>query len=98
VCAELGAPGAAFRRDPAGLWLGDEKLAACGIHIARGVSVHGWALDVATPREAWRAIRPCGLGVPLTSLAQVREARGLPAVDVEAVAAVAGPRLARALS
>ena len=51
ACAALGVPGAAFRRDPAGLWLetarGDAKLAACGIHVARGVSVHGWALNVA---------------------------------------------------
>jgi lipoyl(octanoyl) transferase len=94
TCAALGAPGAEFRRAPAGLWLGDAKLAACGIHIARGVSVHGWALDVATPREAWRAIRPCGLSVPLVSLA---EARGAP-IAVADVAAEAGPRIARALS
>ncbi len=94
TCAALGAPGAQFRRDPAGLWLGDAKLAACGIHIARGVSVHGWALDVATPREAWRAIRPCGLSVPQVSLV---EARGAP-IEVADVAAEAGPRIARALS
>jgi lipoyl(octanoyl) transferase len=98
ACAVLGVPGAEFRRDPAGLWLGDAKLAACGIHVARGVSVHGWALDVATPREAWRAIRPCGLSVPQTSLAAERAARGLPEVSVAAVAEEAGPRLERALS
>jgi lipoyl(octanoyl) transferase len=94
TCAALGAPGAEFRRDPAGLWLGDAKLAACGIHIARGVSVHGWALNVSTPRDAWLAIRPCGLAVPQVSLA---EARGTP-IAVADVAAEAGPRIARALS
>ena len=92
ACAALGAPGAQFRRDPAGLWLGDAKLAACGIHVARGVSVHGWALDVATPADAWRKIIPCGIGVPQVSLA----ALGV-AVTVEQVAAEAGPRIARAL-
>ena len=46
TCAALGAPGAAWRRDPAGVWLGERKLAACGIHVARGVSVHGFALNV----------------------------------------------------
>ena len=70
VAAELGAPGATWRRDPAGLWLGGAKLAACGIHVRRGVAVHGWALDVATPPDAWAAIVPCGIsGVRTISIA-----------------------------
>jgi lipoate-protein ligase B len=97
ACAALGAPGAAFRREPTGLWLDDKKLAACGIHVARGVVVHGYALDVATPREAWRRIRPCGLDLAQTSLAEALAARGLAPASVEQVAAEAGPRLLRAL-
>ena len=92
ACAALGAPGAQFRRDPAGVWLGDAKLAACGIHVARGVSVHGFALNVATPEDAWLRIRPCGLSVAQVSLASV-----VGAVTVEQVAAEAGPRIVRAL-
>ena len=93
ACAAFGVAGAEFRRDPAGLWLGDAKLAACGIHIARGVSVHGWALNVCTPDDAWRRIRPCGLGVPQISVAR---ASGRD-VSVEEIAAEVEPRLARAL-
>jgi lipoyl(octanoyl) transferase len=93
TCAALGVPGAAWRRDPAGVWLDGKKLAACGIHVARGVSVHGFALDVATPPEAWRAIRPCGLDVPQISLARARGA----AIAVEDVANELGPRIARAV-
>nr|HEX4313484.1 lipoyl(octanoyl) transferase LipB [Kofleriaceae bacterium] len=93
ACAALGVAGGEFRRDPAGLWLGDRKLAACGIHVARGVSVHGFALDVATPRDAWQRIRPCGLALPLVSL----EAAGARAT-VEDAAREVGPRVARALS
>jgi lipoate-protein ligase B len=93
TCAELGAPGAAWRRDPAGVWLDGRKLAACGIHVARGVSVHGFALDVDTPPAAWRAIRPCGLDVPQISLAR---ARGAP-IGVAEVARLLGPRVARAV-
>ena len=89
-CAALGAPGAAFRRDPAGVWLGDHKLAACGIHVARGVVVHGFALDVATPASAWRAIRPCGLALPQVSLVAARGA----AIEVAEVARVIGPLVA----
>ena len=90
----LGAPGAAWRRDPAGVWSGDAKLAACGVHIARGVSVHGFALDVATPREAWARINPCGLGKPLVSLQALR---GAP-ISVEDVAVEVGPRVVTALA
>jgi lipoate-protein ligase B len=97
ACAAFRAPGAAFRRDPAGLWLDGKKLAACGIHVSRGVSVHGFALDVATPPDAWRRIRPCGLDVPQISLARALAERGVPAVSVDAVARELGPRLASAL-
>jgi lipoyl(octanoyl) transferase len=88
-CEELGVRGAAWKRDPAGVWIGDAKLAACGIHVARGVPVHGFALDVDTPDEMWRRIRPCGLDVPQIS---VSRAIGAP-VDVERAAIAIGPRL-----
>jgi len=98
VAAELGAPGAAWKRDPAGLWLGGAKLAACGLHVRRGIAVHGFAFDVATPPEAWRAINPCGLGCPVTSLDAERRARGQGAAPpVAEVAARIGPRLTEAL-
>ena len=93
ACAELGVPGAAWQRDPAGVWLDGKKLAACGIHVSRGVSVHGFALDVDTPPEAWRAIRPCGLEVPQISLAR---ALGAP-IAVERVAYQLGPRVVEAV-
>lgn len=98
VAAELGAPGACFRRDPAGLWLGDRKLAACGLHVRRGVAIHGFSFDVSTPPDAWRAIVPCGLReAPVISLAR---ALG-PGVAVPAVADIArmvGPRLSHAIA
>lgn len=94
ACAALGAPGAAWQRDPAGVWKDGAKLAACGIHVARGVSVHGFALDVATPREAWARIRPCGLAVPQTSLEALRGAT----IDVARVAVEVGPRVVTSLT
>ena len=98
VCASFGVGGAEWRRDPAGLWLGAAKLAACGIHVARGVSIHGWALDVATPELAWKAIRPCGLAVPQTSIARELAARGgKPAPTVDQAAMAVGPRAIQAL-
>jgi lipoyl(octanoyl) transferase len=96
VAAELGAPGAAWRRQPAGLWLGDRKLAACGLHVRRGVVVHGFAFDVCTPPEAWRAIVPCGLGRGIT--VSLAEALGGAAPSVAEVAERVGPRLSAALA
>jgi lipoyl(octanoyl) transferase len=93
TCAALGAPGAAWQRDPAGVWLDGKKLAACGIHVARGVSVHGFALDVDTPLQAWRAIRPCGLDARQISLSQARGA----AIAVAEVARELGPRVSLAV-
>jgi lipoate-protein ligase B len=99
TAAELGVPGAAWRRSPAGLWLGDAKLAACGLNVRRGVAVHGFALDVATPREAWSLIHPCGQpGARNTSIAAERARRGAgPPPSIEAVAAAAAPHVVRAL-
>ena len=94
ACAAIDVRDAEWRRDPAGVWIGDAKLAACGIHVARGVSVHGFALDVATPASAWARIRPCGLGVPNISATTVR---GAP-IDLAALAANVGHRVVTALA
>ena len=94
ACAVFGVTGAAWRRDPAGLWLGEAKLGACGIHVARGVSTHGWALNVATPPDAWRRIVPCGLSVQQVSLSSAAGRE----IAVADVAREAGPRIAAALS
>jgi lipoyl(octanoyl) transferase len=86
--------GAEWRRDPAGVWLGEAKLAACGVHIARGVSVHGFAFNIDTPDSAWRCIKPCGLDVPQRSLSA---ACGR-SIAVSDVAIELGPRVVSALA
>src|SRR5205809_755728 len=53
---------AAWRRAPAGVWVADAKIAACGLHIHRRVATHGFALNVtAASLELFRLIVPCGL-------------------------------------
>jgi lipoyl(octanoyl) transferase len=99
ACADLGVDGASFRREPAGLWLGDAKLAACGLHLRRQVAIHGWAWNVDTPADAWTMIVPCGLTAPVVSLAEACRARGLPPPPpLAALAARIGPRLVAALA
>jgi len=79
VLAELGIA-ADWRRDRPGLWVGDAKICAVGVHVRRGVAIHGFALNVSNgPSGDGRAggfdgfdlIVPCGLaGARVTSIAR----------------------------
>ncbi len=44
-----------------GAWVGNDKLAAVGIHVSHQVSRHGFALNVNTRMEDYRGIVACGL-------------------------------------
>jgi lipoate-protein ligase B len=58
--ADLGV--AAGRLPPhTGVWVGDEKVAAIGVKISRGVTLHGFALNVAPDLRHFEAIIPCGI-------------------------------------
>jgi lipoyl(octanoyl) transferase len=64
----LGIQGAAWRRNPAGVWVGEDKIAACGVHVSRGIAIHGFALNVtAEALEGFARIVPCGLRTARTT-------------------------------
>ena len=65
-----------------GIWVGDDKIAAIGVRIARWVTSHGFALNVATNLEHFRFITPCGLrGTGVTSIAR-ETGREVPLAEV----------------
>ena len=72
VCADLGVT--AIRIEGrSGVWIqdarGDRKIAAIGIRVAKGVTMHGFALNVNPDLAAFRQIVPCGIAdADVTSL------------------------------
>lgn len=100
TCAEFGLPDA--RRIPgrSGVWIcddGERKVAAIGVRVARGVAMHGVALNVDCDLAAYSRIVPCGIvDAGVTSMAA--EGADLPADAVGQVAMALGARLREVLS
>lgn len=88
VCADLGVPTIRVA-GRSGVWLDadehgpERKIGAIGVRVARGVTMHGFALNVDNSLDAYHVIVPCGIvdaGVTTLSVERVR--RGLPEVTV----------------
>jgi lipoate-protein ligase B len=57
--------------DYTGVWVEDRKIASIGVHRARGVTTHGFAVNVENDLKPFQWIVPCGLaGVRMTSLVE----------------------------
>jgi len=63
--------------DFTGVWAAERKIASIGVHVARGVTTHGFAINVANDLAPFGWVVPCGLtGVQMTSVAQQIAAPG----------------------
>ncbi|OGY24115.1 MAG: lipoyl(octanoyl) transferase [Candidatus Woykebacteria bacterium RBG_13_40_15] len=61
-----------------GVWKGEEKLAAIGLHISQGVTTHGFALNVNPNPDYFSHIVSCGLpDARTTSVSRLLERRVL---------------------
>ena len=56
--------------DYTGVWVGPRKIASLGVHVSRGVSTHGFAVNVDNDLEPFTWVVACGLpDVVMTSTA-----------------------------
>jgi lipoate-protein ligase B len=74
IVAALGEEGISARgaaQRPTGVWVGERKIASLGIHVAKRVSTHGFAVNVDNDLTPFQWIVPCGLAeVEMTSIAR----------------------------
>jgi lipoyl(octanoyl) transferase len=70
--------------DYTGVWVQERKIASIGVHVARGVTTHGFAVNVDNDLEPFSWVLACGLdGVSMTSLAAEKPGHrpGAPLMD-----------------
>ena len=97
VCEDFGI--SAVRIDGrSGVWIsdakGDRKIAAIGIRVASGVTMHGFALNVAPDLSAFSQIVPCGIDdAAVTSMANELERK----ISISEVSPVVAKHLLEAL-
>ena len=65
--------------DFTGAWVRERKIASIGVHVARGVTTHGFAVNVENDLQPFEWVVPCGLAqVRMTSVtAEAGERRTL---------------------
>ena len=88
----LGRLGIEAERRPGltGVWTAGRKIASIGIHVRQWITLHGFALNVATDLGAFDLIVPCGIeGVLMTSVAEELVRPASPELWLEARDAVA---------
>ena len=71
LIAALGNEGvlAEVREALTGVWVGDRKIGSIGVHVQRGVTTHGFAVNVDCDLQPFEWVVPCGIeGLRMTSL------------------------------
>ncbi len=98
VCIEFGIPAERYC-ERSGVWIrdekGDRKIAAIGMRVAKGVTMHGFALNVNPDLTAYDKIIPCGYSdTGVTSMAKELDRN----VSIEEVIPLVESKILAALS
>jgi len=63
---------AVVREGLTGIWAGDAKIGSIGVHVNRGVTTHGFAVNVDNDLQPFEWVVPCGIdGVRMTSVSKI---------------------------
>jgi len=90
---EFGIPGSKIE-GKTGVWVQDRKIASIGVGVRRWVTMHGFALNVASDLSGFLSIVPCGIsGVQMTSISKESGAE----ISLETVREKLFPYLRRSL-
>ncbi len=72
-----------------GVWVGERKIGSIGVHVSRGVTTHGLAVNVSNDLQPFEWVVPCGIeGCQVTSLTREHGAEQ----DLDAFAATVATR------
>jgi len=79
---ELGVDDAEFRLEHPGVWVGPQKIASIGVHVSRGVTVQGIAMNLDVDPGLFGSLVSCGLqGPPVVRNARDFGARSITLLD-----------------
>ena len=85
VCSEFGIKADRYC-GRSGVWIrdekGDRKIAAIGLRVAQGVTMHGFALNVNPDLSAYSKIIPCGIADAQVTSLEVELGRSISAAQV----------------
>ena len=68
--------------DPAGVWINGRKIASVGIRVIRGVTNHGFSLNVSNSLARYQTFSPCGLPSAAVTTLAMESGR---AIEIETV-------------
>ncbi len=72
---------AVARPDAPGVYVDDRKIAALGLRVRKGCSLHGLSLNIDMDLEPFSRINPCGYpGLAVTQLADLIDSADLPSI------------------
>ena len=93
--AEVGLPGASRLDGYPGVWIDDRKIAAIGVRLSKGRSMHGFALNVDPDLSMFDHIVPCGIADKAVTSLAAEGVRASMADVVDAVVRAAARQWAR---
>jgi lipoyl(octanoyl) transferase len=93
IARDLGLDDLVYDDERPGVYRDGKKLGSLGLHLSRGVTMHGFALNVSNSLEGFRAIVPCGHADLQVSTLSLELGRLVPMADAYAAATARLPHL-----